>query len=147
MKSISERFWEKVQPEPNSGCWIWTAGTMGGKHGSYGQFRARSGRKHRSAYAHRVAYELVKGEIPRGMVIDHLCKTMLCCNPDHLEAVTQKENVLRSEGPTTINKKKTHCIRGHEFTEANTYRAQKGKRACVTCRNKISLARSYKQNT
>lgn len=44
---------------------------------------------------HRLAYELAKGPIPLGLVIDHLCRNKACCNPDHLEAVTQRENTMR----------------------------------------------------
>lgn len=46
-------------------------------------------------FTHRLTYEHFVGPIPDGLVIDHLCRVPACCNPDHLEAVTQRENVRR----------------------------------------------------
>jgi hypothetical protein len=70
-------------------CWVWQGGVTGGGYGAMA-----TGRSVRSA--HVVAYELHIGPIPAGLVIDHLCRVRVCCNPEHLEAVTQAENVRRS---------------------------------------------------
>lgn len=83
---------------------------------------------------HRVAYEDKYGTIPEGMVLDHLCRNRACINPDHLEVVTQRENIMRGVGVAAKNAQKTHCKRGHEFTGNNLYR-YKGKRMCRQCRN------------
>lgn len=84
--------------------------------------------------AHRYAYELLVGPIPEGLHIDHLCRVRLCVNPAHLEAVTCHENNRRSTSPTAVNAKKTHCPRGHEYTEENTYFAPPdGRRMCKPC--------------
>ncbi len=70
------------------------------------------------------------------MTLDHLCRNKACVNPEHLEPVTQKENVLRGVGPTAINAKKTHCIRGHEFNEQNTiFHPRTNYRTCRVCKN------------
>jgi hypothetical protein len=50
--------------------------------------------------------------------------------------VTNRENVLRGIGLSAINAVKTHCIHGHEFTEANTYVERDGSRCCVTCKRR-----------
>lgn len=69
------------------GCWIWTGSRMG-TGGIYGQFQ-------RARYAHRVSWEIHKGEIPAGMDLDHLCRNMLCVNPDHLDVVPHAMNNAR----------------------------------------------------
>jgi hypothetical protein len=82
--------------------------------------------------AHRVAWELMRGPIPRGMTIDHLCRMPLCVNPSHLEVVTLKENVLRGFGSPAMNARKTHCLKGHPLTLDNVY-LYRGSRSCRMC--------------
>lgn len=82
--------------------------------------------------AHRMSYEMFVGDIPEGLVIDHLCRNPACVNPDHLEVVTNKENILRGVGLTAQNSKKTHCLRGHPYDAANTRVGKKG-RDCRAC--------------
>jgi hypothetical protein len=93
--------------------------------------------------AHRIAYELLVGVLPDGLEIDHLCKVRNCVNPTHLEAVTHWENVNRS-GAWEVNRLKTHCKYGHEYTEENTYKNKNtrecrtcGRKACAKWRNKL----------
>lgn len=83
---IQERFWKKVIQKDK--CWLWTASLD-----RDGYARIAIGGKVR--FAHRISYESYKGPIPQGMSIDHLCRTRNCVNPNHLEAVTHKENVNR----------------------------------------------------
>lgn len=83
---------------------------------------------------HRIAYELAVGPIPVGLVIDHLCRNHSCINPEHLEPVTNVENVMRGESAWARNARKTHCKRGHEFTDENTIR-RNGTRSCRQCRS------------
>lgn len=117
-----------VKPELGP-CWLWTLGPDGkAGYGRLGAFGKRDG-------AHRVAYRLFKGEIPVSLQIDHLCCNRLCVNPDHLEVVTIKENVLRGTGITAVNATLTHCCHGHPLTPENTTPARRGKgRRCMTCR-------------
>lgn len=89
--------------------------------------------KNNNYYAHRVMYENMVGEIPKDLQIDHLCRVRRCINPLHLEAVTRKENILRGNGMGARMARKTHCLRGHEFTPENTYKSKRG-RECRTCR-------------
>lgn len=81
-------------------------------------------------YAHRFTYEYRHGPIPEGLVIDHLCRNRACVNPDHLEAVPQRINVLRGE---RAGIRATACPRGHSYTSENTYTNPQGGRACRTC--------------
>ena len=129
-----DRFMEKVMPEPNSGCWLWTAslGTWG-----YGQFRPTGWTTMEPA--HRTAYRLFVGHIPMGMHLDHKCRIKCCVNPAHLEAVTPGENVRRGLAGHK-QRARTHCPRGHDYSAVNTYRASDGKRHCRICKRNQTLA-------
>lgn len=125
-KNDQERLMAKV--EKVDGHWMWTGATGG--DGRYGSFYYK-GKVRRS---HRAAYEMFIGPIPDGLVIDHKCRVTLCCNPEHLQVVTQHENIMLGEAIQSKNAKKTHCFRGHEFNEENTYVMKNGGRSCRPCR-------------
>jgi hypothetical protein len=119
------RFWPRVAKTPT--CWLWTGLTSGAGYGTF----TVNGKPTRT---HRFAYELIRGPIPDGAVLDHLCRVVTCCNPFHLEPVTQKVNVLRGIGIAGLNARKTQCVHGHKFTPENTYeRPRGGGRDCRTC--------------
>jgi len=109
-----QRFMKYVSPEPMSGCWLWTGAL---NSSGYGKFKIDG----KQLLSHRVAYELFRAPIPAGLQIDHLCRVTCCVNPSHMEAVSCRTNTLRGTSFSAENAKKTHCIHGHEFTEANTY--------------------------
>lgn len=101
------RFWEKVLVVDS--CWEWI-GARTGRQG-YAVFWAGG----KIVIGHRYAYELRKGPIPEGLTLDHLCRNRGCVNPDHLEPVTIRENLLRGFSPVAINHTKTHCKHGHRL--------------------------------
>jgi len=120
-----DRFWEKV--DKTETCWIWTAHI---NWKGYGQFYFADSRGNkRMMGAHRAAYELFVDEIPSGLIIDHLCRVRHCVNPEHMELVTNQENLDRGD----TNSKRTHCPRDHEYTPENTYMTSKGSRVCRAC--------------
>lgn len=86
--------------------------------------------RHGTSY-HKLFYETFVGPVPEGMVLDHVCRNTRCCNPDHLEPVTNAENLRRGEGSGgVLYSPKTHCKRGHALTEDNVV----GQRQCRTCK-------------
>jgi hypothetical protein len=80
------RFWSRVDTSDHWGCWPWMGSRTKFGHGQVTLALKR-------CHAHRLAYELVYGEIPDGLVVSHACNNAPCCNPTHLKAVTQSENV------------------------------------------------------
>ncbi|MEU2070427.1 HNH endonuclease signature motif containing protein [Streptomyces anulatus] len=127
LKNLPDRFWAKVDKtsSPNN-CWLWTAATTYG----YGVFSVQR----RMQRAHRVAYEALVGRIPDGLQIDHLCRVRECVNPEHLEAVTLRENVMRGANHVADQVKRTRCPQGHPYDEKNTYLRPNGKRDCRKCK-------------
>ena len=125
---LEARLWLWIEPEPNSGCWLWSGPTFG-TVGRYGRIRVAG----KTVAVHRLSYELDGGEIPEGYEIDHLCRNTVCVNPRHLEPVTPKVNRLRSLSLPAQNARRTHCRREHEFTPENTYITSTGRRHCRAC--------------
>ena len=103
----------------DSGCWEWTGY-------KYNNGYAGMSWQGKQQLLHRLSYQHFVGAIPDGLVLDHLCRVKNCVNPDHLEAVTSRENSRRAM--------RTHCVNGHEFTAANVYIPKDGKRYCRECR-------------
>lgn len=129
------RFWEKVSPEPNTGCWLWTSAL---EFGGYPILWIGDGN---SARAHRYAYEQLRGPIPAGLTLDHLCRVRSCVNPAHLDPCTAGENARRSpNAPYNVRARQTHCKRGHAFDERNTaiHNGRRECRACCALRGRVS---------
>ena len=102
-----------------AGCWEWTGAKTGHGYGKVLTYR-------RTRVAHRVLYELLIGPVPDRMELDHLCRNPGCVNPDHLEPVTHRENVMRGAHVTGV------CPQGHQLTPENTYVYTYG-RYCKVC--------------
>lgn len=141
-RPVMERFLSGVDTASN-GCRLWT-GTVNPRTG-YGMISIGG----KDYYTHRLAYTLFVGPIPDGMVIDHTCHNRdasckrgdqclhrRCTNPEHLEPVPHRTNLIRSHlAPAGTNSRKTHCKEGHEFTAENTITKTSGGRACRACHN------------
>jgi hypothetical protein len=108
-------------------CWVWDKAK---DRDGYGVTQI----KRKNLRVHRAAYEAIVGPVPSGLVLDHLCRNRACYNPDHLEPVTNRENLMRGDTAAAKRAAQTHCKRGHEFTSANTYTTSQGNRSCRECR-------------
>lgn len=125
-KEWIDRFHKFVLPEPNSGCWLWDGYV---DEGGYGRFSPQW--KISPMYAHRASYEIHNGPIPSGMNIDHKCRMRCCVNPDHLEAVSQAENINRGN-LVALRRERTHCKNGHELVPGDFY-MRKTHKVCLVC--------------
>lgn len=107
-------------------CWLWKSQLN--EYGyAYFYFNGRPRRAHIWAYVH------YKGEYDRSLDLDHLCHIRRCVNPGHMEPVTTRENLMRSNTIQARNARKTHCLRGHLFDAANTYLNNGRYRRCRKC--------------
>ena len=133
----AERFESKI--DKSGDCWEWL-GTI--YKTGYGQFKV----KKKQYLAHRWSYEHYVGPIPEGLVIDHLCRNRSCVNPDHLEPVTNEENLYRGKGYRIMNGMDDSCIHGHKYTPENTYWAPNGRHVrCRTCQREQERKRARKR--
>lgn len=125
--NVADRFWAKV--DQSGDCWLWTASVVAGPRGGYGQFRS-GGQGSKMVKAHVWAYEHLIGPIPVEKRLDHLCRERRCVRPDHLEPVTNQENVRRG----LASEFKTECANGHPYTPENTQVIKhRGVRVCRIC--------------
>lgn len=142
--------------DPETGCWRFT-----GCHTSNGYATiwqpSTSGGRGRMVSAHRLAYRLWVGPVPAGHQVDHVwargCRHRDCVRPDHLEPVTPRENNLRSNNVSGANARKTHCAKGHAYTEDNIYwmkpRTPDGRpsRRCKECAKASTAAYFQRKRT
>ncbi len=128
------RFWMKVNKDTgcfgnkrqSSQCWYWTGDIS---QDGYGRFYP----KDKMILAHRYAYELANDCIPANLVCHHKCYTTYCVNPNHLEAVTIKYNVLDGNGICAQNKRKIYCKHGHPLFGDNLRISKDKERVCKKC--------------
>ena len=132
---------DQIHHEPMSGCWLWVGNVDRGGYGTIAKWK-KDGRKGSRA-VHKVIYEILVGDVPDGLQLDHLCEVKPCVNPQHLEPVTPRENTqrsIRSRGLNSVaatlrdsNLAKTHCPHGHPYSGENLYVRPNGVRECREC--------------
>lgn len=138
VEEIVKKFESKYEPEPNSGCWLWTGGIDITDAGiSYGYMWLSHTKKVR---AHRFSYELYKGKIPLGFQIRHMCHNSLCVNPNHLDVGTSQDNMNDKVKAGRQAKGRKHGRSQKKFTEEQVIYIRESKK-----RNK-DLAEEFKVN-
>lgn len=146
LEALTERqvanFWKKV--DKSGDCWLWQGAAFG-----YGYGAMRVGKT--IVGAHRVAYVIANGPLEANRLVRHKCNNPPCVNPAHLELGTQFDNMAdryaverlvrpgdrMAKGGKCPNALKTHCPKGHEYTEENTFIDRRGWRSCLTCRRTL----------
>jgi hypothetical protein len=113
MKTVEERFWSKV--EKSETCWLWTAARS---DTGYGSIRVKvAEHTYRAMNAHRLAYVWAYGEPEPGLLIDHICRVRHCVRPDHMRAVTYRQN---AENLPQAGGRNTSGYRGVYWDKANS---------------------------
>lgn len=126
----------------DEGCWLWTGNLT---NVGYAKMTWKPAGEVIGG-GHRVVLHAIGQPVSRELDVDHLCRNRACINPDHLEPVTRRTNILRSPiAPAAVNALKTHCPQGHPYDEVNTYvqRFANGNtgRICRTCNRAATQAR------
>ncbi len=129
MPDIMDLHWDKVCPEPNSGCWLWTGATLNDRYG-YVYYKGKMNT------THRVSWSLVNGPIPPGKLVCHKCDVKLCVNPDHLYAGTHRNNMRDKVVREKQLRGETHPGAKLTDEEAQTIKNDKASKG-------VDLARKY----
>lgn len=141
---VIDRIYARIEKAP-SGCWIFTGSLNGVGYGRVGWSNPDKTKSWRQT--HRALYEVTYGPIPEGMHLDHVCHDpatchpeqskdcphRACCNPEHLRAVTARENLLRGGTISALRRAVEECPKGHPLDASNTLISTKGQRQCKAC--------------
>ena len=116
---LKDRFLRYVRIEAESGCWLWTGYR---KNNGYGAIRVGK----RLLLAHRVSYELFRGQIPSGLLVCHVCDVRLCVNPAHLFLGTPGDNIRDAVRKGKFIYRRGELIARHKLTwkKAESIRAK-----------------------
>lgn len=131
------QFWKRVDKTAGpSACWLWTGFRYASGYG-------RADMNWKQWLAHRLAYYLTHGAIPDGTIIRHTCDTPSCCNPKHLIAGTQKDNIRDMD----IRQRRAKGFRKPRFTGERNIQAKLTEKIVRSIRasslTNTELARQY----
>jgi len=138
VNSLIARIERMTLRDSATGCWLW----IGAKRGGYAAVGVNeNGWKMKAV--HILNFERYRGPVPDGSELDHRCRVKHCTNPEHLELVTHKENIVRAFLARPI---KTHCKWGHELTPENVIRSGH-QRDCRSCNRRRALERYHRSKS
>lgn len=140
-KPLPEKFWPKVDRSggPNA-CWPWTGGKNSNGYGTM-TIGFKADKTQRRISAHRLAWILSNGPVPDGMYVCHTCDNPPCCNPSHLFAGTQIQNMRDASAKNRIVaggffRTLDRCKNGHPLSGDNLHLKQRDgyqERVCRAC--------------
>jgi hypothetical protein len=137
-----ERLEERILYEALTGCWLHVGSDNGNGYQRICIFG--EGIESYHDYVHRFSYQYHVGPIPDGLVIDHKCRNRSCANPDHLEAVTSRENNARGESPWAVSTRSGWaCRHGHPLSEKRTL--PNGESRCGVCLQEKTARRTARR--
>ena len=133
--NVIDKILSCVEPFNDKGCLLYLGHIT---EQGYGRIKI----KDKSYRVHRLIFEHFHGPLAVGLMPDHLCRVRHCIHPDHMEAVTNRVNLMRGVSPSAICARKTHCSKGHPYGEESsvTPNRSKARRICRICdraQNKI----------
>lgn len=132
-----QKFMSRIRIGKKSECWNWKAGKISTGYGAF----CLNGVQ---VLSHRLSYVVFNGPILGSLEIHHKCENRGCCNPDHLQAVTHRENLILGPTFARVNSRKNYCPVGHPLSGENLVKA-KPHRECRKCHNAAVLRRYYKK--
>jgi hypothetical protein len=119
--------------EGNGGCWEWQGTKFNTGYGAIRLGTVAMGTVN-TYLTHRIAYQVMICELPKVLTLDHLCRNIVCWNPDHLDPCPTQVNTSRGTSPIIANLLKTHCPQGHPYSGENLYqRPGSTARICRAC--------------
>ena len=122
-------YWDRVDVRGPGECWPWLAGRSRKGYGRvFVGTNPDKGKRPEYVQAHRFAWELQNGPIPRGLTVDHTCGTTSCQNPGHMELCTASENALRAKAPNGL------CRQGHNEWAFHSQGRGRVARRCLACK-------------
>jgi hypothetical protein len=131
---VSETYFYNGTP-----CWEWTGRLSKVK---YGAGYARICIDGQEQYVHILVYEILVGPVEKGLQLDHICRITWCVRYDHVEPVSQAENIRRA---SLFHQIVTHCKNGHEYTPKNTrINVVNGYKMCKICNQTDKSKRYYR---